>query len=108
MRLERKETDEMKSIKSLEEMYGKEVELAKKHKKNAADIRREIELLKGSMINKKANALNLNGAEYDKFIKFLENDKKTVLDAIDLIAETEEKIEKDRVVENAKEMEYVG
>lgn len=75
----------MKSIKKLEENYQKEVQLADKHRQNAADIRKEIELLKGSMINQRTKALNLNGAEYDQFLKLLESDKRTVLEAIGLV-----------------------
>ncbi len=75
----------MKSIEKLEENYKRELELAEKHKQNASDIRKEIELLKGNMINQKTKALNLSGAEYDQFMKLLESDKKTVLEAIGLV-----------------------
>lgn len=74
----------MKSIEKLEISYERELELAERHKQNAADIKKEMELLKGSMINQKTKALNLNGAEYDQFVKFLES-KQNVLDAIELV-----------------------
>lgn len=75
----------MKSIEKLEENYKRELELAEKHKQNASDIKKEIELLKGNMINQKTKALNLSGAEYDRFMKLLGSDKKTVLEAIGLV-----------------------
>lgn len=75
----------MKSIEKLEENYKRELELAEKHKQNASDIKKEIELLKGNMINQKTKALNLNGAEYDRFMKLLGSDKRTVLEAIGLV-----------------------
>ena len=37
------------------------------------------------MINQKTKALNLNGTEYDRFMKLLGSDKKTVLEAIELV-----------------------
>lgn len=74
----------MKSIEKLEKSYKREVELAEKHRRNAADIKKEIELLKGSMINQKTKALNLNGAEYDQFMKLLES-KRNVLEAIEFV-----------------------
>lgn len=75
----------MKSIEKLEENYQKEIHLAERHRQNASDIKKEIELLKGSMINQRTKALNLNGAEYDQFLRLLGSDKKTVLKAIGLV-----------------------
>ena len=74
-----------KSIEQLEKNYEREMELAEKHRQNAADIKKEMELLKGSMINQKTKALNLNGAEYDQFMKLLASDKQSVLEAIELV-----------------------
>ena len=51
----------MKSLEKLEEQYQKELALAQKHKQDAEDLRREIELLKGTMINQKIKALNFSG-----------------------------------------------
>lgn len=84
----------LKSMETLEKMYNKELELAEKHKQNALDIKKEMELRRGHLINKKANALNLNGAEYDQFIRLLEKDKKTLLDAIELVLGDEKGDEK--------------
>lgn len=74
-----------KSIEQLEKSYKREMELAEKHRQNAADIKKEMELLKGSMINQKTKALNLNGAEYDQFMRLLASDKQSVLNAIELV-----------------------
>lgn len=76
----------MKSIEQLEQAYRKEVELSEKHKKNAADIKKQMEHLQGRMITQKINALNLTGSEYDRFLKLLGSGKKTVLEAADQAA----------------------
>ena len=73
----------MKSLEKLEEQYQKELALAQKHKQDAEDLRREIELLKGTMINQKIKALNFSGEEYKKLMVFL-NDKKGIMEAIEL------------------------
>lgn len=83
----------MKTIEQLEQAYQKEIGLSEKHKKTAADIRKQIELQQGKMITQKINALNMSGAEYDRFIKLLGSGKKTVLEAADhvLAGKTAEK-----------------
>ncbi len=73
----------MKSIAQLEEEYRKAIDLSEKHKKKAADIRKQIEFQQGKLITQKITAMNMNGAEYDKFIKLLASGKRTVLQAAD-------------------------
>ena len=75
----------MKSIEQLEQAYQKEITLAEKHKKTAADIRKQIETQQGKMITQKISALNMNGKEYDMFIKLLASGKNTVLQAADQV-----------------------
>lgn len=75
----------MKSFEALQKSYEKEMALAEKHKQNAADIKKEMEVLKGNVSYKKINALNFSGEEYDKFMRLLDTDKKTVLEAVDLV-----------------------
>ncbi len=75
----------MKSMEQLEKMYFKEIELAEKHKKTAADIKKQMELQQGKAISQKINAMNMNGAEYDRFMKLLAGGKKTVLEAAELV-----------------------
>ena len=65
----------MKSIAQLEEEYRKAIDLSEKHKKKAADIRKQIEFQQGKLITQKITAMNMNGAEYDKFIKLLASGK---------------------------------
>lgn len=77
----------MKSMEQLEKMYAKEIELADKHKKNAADIKKQMELLQGKMIGQKINSLNMNGSEYDKLMKLLSSGKKNVLEAAEIVLE---------------------
>lgn len=79
----------MKSIEKLEQEYQREITLAEKHKKTAADIRKQIETQQGKMITQKINALNMSGAEYDAFIKLLSTGKKTVLQAADQVLRME-------------------
>lgn len=105
-----------KSIGQLEKSYEREMELAEKHRQNAADIKKEMELFKGSMINQKTKALNLNGTEYDQFMKLLESNKQNVLEAIELVlgkealqepepktADTDRKGDDEGVYRNAEE-----
>lgn len=75
----------MKSMEQLEKMYFRETELAEKHKKTAADIKKQMELQQGKAISQKVNAMNMNGAEYDRFMKLLAGGKKTVLEAAELV-----------------------
>lgn len=75
----------MKSIEQLEKAYAREVELSEKHKKAAADIRKQMEHLQGKLITQKINSMNMSGPEYDRFIKLLSSGKKTVLEAADQV-----------------------
>lgn len=86
----------MKSISYYEKQYQKELELADKHKKNAADIRKQIDAIKGKMTLSAINALNLNGSEYEQLLKLLKQDKKSVLEAVQLITGEETINEKER------------
>lgn len=82
----------MKSMEQLEKAYQKELELAEKHKKNAADIKKQMELQQGKMISQKINSMNLSGAEYDRLMQLLASGKKTVLEAAEsFLAKSEEK-----------------
>ncbi len=76
------EINVMKSMEKLEEMYNKELKLAEDHKKRALDIKNEMDMLKGKETNKKINSLKFNGIEYDKFMRLLDQDKKTVMEAV--------------------------
>lgn len=78
----------MKSFEALQKSLEKEMALAEKHKQNAADIKKEMEVLRGNVSYKKINALNFTGKEYDKFMRLLDTDKKTVLEAVDLVLGT--------------------
>ena len=74
----------MKSIEQLEKQLEKEQLLIEKHKKNAADIKKSIELQKGELTLKAVNSLNFSNKEYKEFLKLLKKDKRTVLEAIEL------------------------
>lgn len=75
----------MKSMEQLEKAYEKEMELSEKHKKNAADIKKQMELQQGKEITQRINSMKMNGAEYDKFMRLLAGGKKTVLEAASLV-----------------------
>lgn len=92
----------MKSMEQLEKMYAKEIELADKHKKNAADIKKQMELLQGKMIGQKINSLNMNGSEYDKLMKLLSSGKKTVLEAAEIVLEERTKMQKGGEISGAE------
>ncbi len=81
----------MKSMEQLEKAYQKELELSKKHKKTAEDIKKQMELQQGKAVNQMVNAMNLNGAEYDRFMKLLAGGKKTVLEAAELVLKQSER-----------------
>ncbi len=74
----------MKTMEQLEAAYQKELSLADKHKKAAADIKKQMEFQQSKTITAKFNAMNMNGAEYERFIHLLASGKKTVLEAADL------------------------
>ncbi len=81
----------MKSMEQLEKAYQKELELSKKHKKTAEDIKKQMELQQGKAVNQMVNAMNMNGAEYDRFMKLLAGGKKTVLEAAELVLKQSER-----------------
>lgn len=89
-------------MEQLEKMYAKEIELADKHKKNAADIKKQMELLQGKMIGQKINSLNMNGSEYDKLMKLLSSGKKTVLEAAEIVLEERTKMQKGGEISGAE------
>lgn len=74
----------MKTMEQLEAAYQKELSLADKHKKAASDIKKQMEFQQSKTITAKFNAMNMNGAEYERFIHLLASGKKTVLEAADL------------------------
>ncbi len=81
----------MKSMEQLEKAYQKELELSKKHKKTAEDIKKQMELQQGKAVNQMVNAMNMNGAEYDRFMKLLAGGKKTVLEAAEFVLKQSER-----------------
>ncbi len=81
----------MKSMEQLEKAYQKELELSKKHKKTAEDIKKQMELQQGKAVNQMVNAMTMNGAEYDRFMKLLAGGKKTVLEAAELVLKQSER-----------------
>lgn len=74
----------MKSFEALEKAFKKELELSEKHKQNALDIKKEIELQRGKALSKKINSLNLSGQEYDRFLRLLDG-KNSFLEAVELV-----------------------
>lgn len=91
----------MKSLEKLEEQYQKELALAQKHKQGAEDLRREIELLKGTMVNQRIKSLNFNAEEYRKLMMFL-NDKKEIMEAIELVTASSGNMKGDDVFDENK------
>lgn len=80
----------MKTMEQLERAYQKEMEMSQKHKKNAEDIKKQMEHMQGKAISQRVNALNMNGAEYDKFMKLLSGGKKSVMEAAEFVLKTSE------------------
>ena len=61
----------MKTIEQLEKELEKENQLIEKHKKNVADIKKQIEYQRGILTTKAVNSLNLTGKELKQFLKLL-------------------------------------
>lgn len=78
----------MNAIATLEKKYQRELELIDKHKKNAADLKKEIEVQKGKITISVLNSLNLSGEEYRRLMKLLKQDKKSIFEAVDLVLGT--------------------
>lgn len=81
----------MKTMEQLEKAYLKELELSEKHKKAAMDIKKQMEHQQGRAISQRINAMNMTGAEYDRFMKLLAGGKKSVMEAVELVIKESEK-----------------
>lgn len=90
----------MKTMEQLEKSYEKEKRLAEQHKKNAADIKKQMELLQGKSVSQKITSLNMSGAEYDRLMKLLSSGKKSVMEAVNLVLNNE-KTKKEEVEADA-------
>lgn len=61
----------MSDLVKLEAMYKKEVDLARKHKEKAADLKQKIEEEKGQAILKSVRKIDLSPDEFQRFQKAL-------------------------------------
>ncbi len=75
----------MKSMEQLEKAYEKEIRLSEQHKKNAEDIRKQMELQRQKAFGQKVSALNMNSREYEMLLKLLASGKRTVMEAIEIV-----------------------
>ncbi len=75
----------MKSVEQLTNLLNKEEELVEKHRKKAADLKKQIELYRCDIAQKKLNSLNLSGSEYDKVMSLLSSGKGSVLAAAEIV-----------------------
>lgn len=71
----------MKNLDKLQESYEKELELARKHKKRADELKQKIDEQKSMLLQRKMQELNLTPEEYEKFLDFV-SDKKIVLSVL--------------------------
>ena len=72
-------------MEQLEKAYEKEIRLSEQHKKNAEDIRKQMEWQRQKAFGQKVNALNMNSSEYDLLLKLLASGKKTVMEAVEIV-----------------------
>lgn len=72
---------EMKNLDKLQESYEKELELARRHKKKADELKQKIDEQKSMLLQRKMQELNLTPEEYEKFLDFVSN-KKIVLSVL--------------------------
>lgn len=75
----------MKSMEQLTNLLHKEEALIEHHRKKAADLKRQIELYRCDIAQKKINSLNLSGSEYDKVMSLLASGKTNVLAAAEIV-----------------------
>lgn len=64
----------MSDLAKLEDMYNKEVELFKKHKEKADNLKKRIDEEKGQVILRSVKNMNLSPKEFKQFQKALENE----------------------------------
>lgn len=80
----------MKSLEQMSNLLKKEEEAIERHRKRAADLKKQIELYRSDAAQKKLNSLNLSGSEYDKVMSLLASGKMNVLAAAEyVLAETD-------------------
>ncbi|MCM1103264.1 MAG: hypothetical protein NC409_04075 [Clostridium sp.] len=84
----------MKSVEQLTNLLNKEEELVETHRKKAADLRKQIELYRCDIAQKKLNSLNLSGSEYDKVMSLLSSGKSSVLAAAEIVLADKSKSER--------------
>ena len=75
----------MKTMEQLEKAYEKEVQLAEKHKQNAAAYKKQMEQLQLKNVTQRVVSLNMSAKEYDDFMKLLKSGKKSVFEAVNLV-----------------------
>lgn len=63
----------MKNLEKLQESYEKELDLAKKHKQKAEELKRKIDEQKSMLLQRRMQELNLTADEYEKFLDFVSN-----------------------------------
>lgn len=68
----------MKNLDKLQESYEKELDLAKKHKTKAEELKQRIDEKKAQLLQRKMQELNLTASEYERFISFV-SDRKNLL-----------------------------
>lgn len=71
----------MKTLERLQESYEKELDLAKRHKKRAEELKQKIDEQKTLSLQRKMNELHLSFNEYEKFLVFV-SDKDSVMSVI--------------------------
>lgn len=81
-------------MEKLEKKQRKELELAKQHEQNCNDLRKQIEMERGNMIQKSINRLNLSAEEFQLLMKVVQS-KKNFLEAVELIKEQREETRKE-------------
>lgn len=73
----------LEKLGKLQESYEKEIELAKKHKQRADELKLKIEEQKTLVLHRKTQELQLTSDEYEKLLDFLSN-KESVMSVLSL------------------------
>lgn len=95
----------MKSLEQLTNLLAREEELVEHHRKKAADLKKQIELYRCDIAQKKLNSLNLSGSEYDKVMSLLSSGKLNVLAAAEIVlSDKAEKQENKEIIERREDL----
>lgn len=85
----------MKTLEQLEKKYKKELELARLHEKNAQDLKDQIELMRGNVLQRNCSRLRLSADEFTRLLSLMES-KDSLMEAAGVILAQRQGTEKEK------------